>query len=131
MNLQLTSKLGAMTTRLVQSRNTRFALAAIAAAAVTGAVYAAGSSTAVYSGGVAPTGAGVTNVQTAIGGVLDLVILLISGPLGKILAMVCLLAGAAAGAIKRDFVWLLVGGFMALALGYGPGFVDALFTAAI
>ena len=131
MKNQITSKLGGLTTRLSQSRNVRVTLAVIAGIAVAGAVHAAGSSTAVYSSGAAPTGAGVTSVTSAIGGVLDLVILLISGPLGKILAMVCLLAGAAAGAIKRDFVWLLVGGFMALALGYGPGFVDALFSVAI
>ena len=96
----------------------------IAGVAVAGVVYAAAT------GGTTPASTSGT-VITSMNGILTLITDIVTGPLGKILAIVCLIAGAAAGAIKRDFVWLLIGAFMALALGYGPSFIDSLFTAAI
>lgn len=97
-------------------------------AVVAGAVAVAGVAYAVAAGpGTTPTtGSPAAMIESVYAIVKDLV----AGPLGKVLAVVALLAGAAAGALKGEFVWLLIGGFMALALGYGPQFVDSLFAVA-
>lgn len=98
-------------------------------AVVAGTVAVAGVAYAVATGG---TGTPPTTGSPAhmIESVYTIIKDLVAGPLGKVLAVVALLAGAAAGALKGEFVWLLIGGFMALALGYGPAFVDSLFAVA-
>jgi len=109
--------------------NRKTAKVAMIAAAIlgTGAVIAAAAA----GSAVTPPSGSIATVYSSMDDIYALVRGLLTGPLGKILAAVCLIAGAAAGAIKRDFVWLLIGAFMALALGYGPGVIENLFAVAL
>lgn len=115
----------ALKTRLAALQKNKLARnIAVVAATIT----IAGAAYAVAAGATVTPTAG--SPAAMIDSVYTIVKDLVAGPLGKVLAVVALLAGAAAGALKGEFVWLLIGGFMALALGYGPQFVDSLFAVA-
>lgn len=107
----LKAKTTALIARFSSTEQSQVTLATAGAVLLAGVVLATAAT--------APTttpGAWYTNMED----VFTLLQQMIEGPLGKILAVTCLIAGAAAGALKREFTWLLIGGFMALALGYGP-----------
>lgn len=69
--------------------------------------------------------------QLNLGELLDWVVGLLKGPLGKICALVSFAAGMIAGAARGNFTALLIGVAFAVAFYYGPDIILNVFGAVI
>lgn len=84
-----------------------------------------GSALASAAGGTATGG------DAEFGSILTMVTSWLTGSLGKLLALVCLAVGMAAGVLRQSMIAVIVGIAFALALAFGPGVISGIFDFAI